>query len=150
MYWSRIQIKTWCIGLYFTSPYVQSRVDSTHLPWANPMLYSTLTLCQSRLYPPVGDFGFGLCIPGPSAAFIKHVRSCMYVVKYTCTSFLTSQMLFLPCISFFRLTYQLLYLTHIGFIPFPCISSSFQPSGAFPLSIINFSSRSLDAFPSMH
>jgi hypothetical protein len=37
---------------------------TTHLPWAplgNPTPESTLTLCQSRLYPPVRDFGFGIC-----------------------------------------------------------------------------------------
>jgi hypothetical protein len=27
----------------------------------NPIPESTLTLCQSRLYPPIRDFGFGLC-----------------------------------------------------------------------------------------
>jgi hypothetical protein len=33
---------------------------------------STLTLCQSRLYPPVSDFGFGLWILG-------HLRKLFYV-----------------------------------------------------------------------
>jgi len=37
--------------LTITSPYVPFRVDSAHLTWA--------TLCQSRLYPPVRNFGFG-------------------------------------------------------------------------------------------
>ncbi len=32
----------------------------THLPWATPMTEPVLTLCQSRLYPPVRDFEFGL------------------------------------------------------------------------------------------
>jgi hypothetical protein len=51
--------------LTLTSPYAHSSPESTptHLPWAlgNPRPESTLTLCQSRLYPPVRDFGFGLC-----------------------------------------------------------------------------------------
>ncbi len=55
--------------LTITSPYVHSRVDSNTFtmggqPYArvdlNPMPESTLTLCQSRLYPPVMNFGFGL------------------------------------------------------------------------------------------
>ncbi len=44
-----------------TSPYVHSRVDSNTFTMGNPMPESTLTLCQSRLYPSVRDFGFGLC-----------------------------------------------------------------------------------------
>ncbi len=43
-----------------TSPYVQSRVDSKTFTIGNPMPKSTLTLCQSRLYPPVRDFRFSL------------------------------------------------------------------------------------------
>ncbi len=39
--------------LAITSPYM-SNATPTHLPWA--------TLCQSRLYPPVRDLGFGLCL----------------------------------------------------------------------------------------
>jgi hypothetical protein len=40
--------------LTITSLYVHSKVNyNTFIPWA--------TLCQSRLYPPVRDFGFGLC-----------------------------------------------------------------------------------------
>jgi hypothetical protein len=42
-----------------TSPYIHSRVDSNTFTMGNPMPKSTLTLCQSRLYPPVRDFGFG-------------------------------------------------------------------------------------------
>jgi hypothetical protein len=42
-----------------TSPYVHSRVDSSTFTMGNPMPESTLTLCQSRLYLPVRDFGFG-------------------------------------------------------------------------------------------
>jgi hypothetical protein len=47
----------WEMGHYAEVDYslalcpLQSRLP-THLPWA--------TLCQSRLYPPVRDFGFGL------------------------------------------------------------------------------------------
>ncbi len=43
-----------------TSPCVNSRVDSNTFTLGNPMPESTLTLCQSRLYPPVRNFGFGL------------------------------------------------------------------------------------------
>jgi hypothetical protein len=46
--------------LTVTSPYVHSRVDSNTFTMGNPMPESTLTLFQSRLYPPVRDFGFGL------------------------------------------------------------------------------------------
>jgi hypothetical protein len=48
--------------LNITSPYVHSRVDSITFTMGNPMPESTLTLCQSRLYPTVWDFGFGLRI----------------------------------------------------------------------------------------
>ncbi len=51
--------------LTLTSPhlmtYVLSRVDSNAFTMGNPLPESTLTLCQSRLYPTVRDFGFGLC-----------------------------------------------------------------------------------------
>ncbi len=41
--------------LTITSPYAHSRVESnTYTPWA--------TLCQCRLFSPVRDFGFGLCL----------------------------------------------------------------------------------------
>jgi hypothetical protein len=61
----QIQRKAWCMGvgvpeLTITSPYVHSRVDSNTFNTGNPMPESTLTLCQSRLYPPFRDFGFGL------------------------------------------------------------------------------------------
>ncbi len=39
---------------------VDSRVDSNTF-MGNPMPESTLSLCQSRLSPPVRDFGFSLC-----------------------------------------------------------------------------------------
>jgi hypothetical protein len=42
--------------LTITSPYV----DPNAFTMGNPMPESTLTLCQSRLYPPVRDFGFCL------------------------------------------------------------------------------------------
>ncbi len=38
---------------------LQSRLDTFNI--GNHMPESTLTLCQSRLYPPVRVFGFGLC-----------------------------------------------------------------------------------------
>ncbi len=44
-----------------TSPYVHSRVDYDTFTMGNPMPESTLTLCRSKLYPAVRDFGFGLC-----------------------------------------------------------------------------------------
>jgi len=58
------------LELTISPPYVNSRVDSKHIylgpPYAsvdlNPMPESTLNLCQSRLYPPVRDFGFGLSV----------------------------------------------------------------------------------------
>jgi hypothetical protein len=43
-----------------TSPYVHSRVDSNTFTMGNPMPESTLTLCQSQLYPPVREFGMDL------------------------------------------------------------------------------------------
>jgi hypothetical protein len=46
--------------LTITSSNVRSIVDSNTFIMGNPMPESTLTLCQSRLYPPVRDFGFGL------------------------------------------------------------------------------------------
>jgi hypothetical protein len=48
--------KTWCMGpmpeLTITSPYIDSRVDYNTFTMGNPIPESTLTLCQSRLYPP--------------------------------------------------------------------------------------------------
>ncbi len=44
-----------------SSPYIHFSVDSNTCTMGNPKPESTLTLCQSRLYPPVRDFGFGLC-----------------------------------------------------------------------------------------
>ncbi len=49
-----------------TSPYVDSRVDSNIFTIDNPRRESTLTQCQSRLYPQVRDFVFGLW------SFINH------------------------------------------------------------------------------
>ncbi len=46
--------------LTMTSPYVYYRVDSYTFTMGNPMPESTLTLCQSLLYPPVRDFAFAL------------------------------------------------------------------------------------------
>jgi hypothetical protein len=47
--------------LTITSPYVPSeRVDSNTFNIGNPTSELNLTLCQSRLYFPVRDFGFGL------------------------------------------------------------------------------------------
>ncbi len=57
-----IQRKTWCMVPYTevdyktSSLYVQSCVDSKTFRMEYPMPESTLTLCQSRLYPPVRDF----------------------------------------------------------------------------------------------
>ncbi len=45
-----------CFEVDLTSPYV----DSNTFTMGNLMPESTLTLCQSRLYSPVRDFGFGL------------------------------------------------------------------------------------------
>jgi hypothetical protein len=44
--------------LTITSPNVHSRVDSNTFTMGNSMPESTLTLCQSRQYLPVRDFGF--------------------------------------------------------------------------------------------
>ncbi len=53
-----------CMGPYagatITSPDVHSRVDSNTFTTGIPP-ESNLNLCQSRLYPLVRDFGFGLC-----------------------------------------------------------------------------------------
>jgi hypothetical protein len=46
--------------LTITSFDAHSRVDSNTFTMGNPMPESILTLCQSRLYPPVRDLGFGL------------------------------------------------------------------------------------------
>jgi hypothetical protein len=57
-------------GVDKTSPCVHSRVDSrvdsNAFTMGNPMSETTLTLCQSRLYPPVRDFGFGLSLVPPA------------------------------------------------------------------------------------
>jgi hypothetical protein len=46
--------------LSITSSYVDPRVNSNTFTMGNHMTVSTLTLCQSWLYPSVRDFGFGL------------------------------------------------------------------------------------------
>ncbi len=46
--------------LTITSPYIHSRVDFKIFTVGNSLPESTLALCQSRLYPIVRDFGFGL------------------------------------------------------------------------------------------
>jgi hypothetical protein len=51
--------------------YYHFRVDSNTFTVGNPMPESTLTLCQSRLYPPVRDLGFGLCSHGPRALYTE-------------------------------------------------------------------------------
>jgi hypothetical protein len=48
--------------LTINSHCVHSRLGSNTFTMGNPMPESTLTLCQSRLYPPVSDCGFGLCL----------------------------------------------------------------------------------------
>jgi hypothetical protein len=48
------------LELTITSPNVHSRVDCNTFTMGNPLPESTLTLRQSRLYPLVTDFGFGL------------------------------------------------------------------------------------------
>ncbi len=66
-YWGRIQRKTWCMGPYAGVDYnlklfpLQSRFQHNNYG-QRYMPEATLTLCQSRLYPPVRDFKFGLCI----------------------------------------------------------------------------------------
>jgi hypothetical protein len=61
--------------LTITSPYVHSRVDSNTFTMSNPMPESTLTLCQSRPYPPVRDLGFGLRVrPTPKGMQVEITR----------------------------------------------------------------------------
>ncbi len=47
-------------GVDYNPPYVDSRVNSNTRAMVNPMPQSILTRCQSRLYPLVRDFEFGL------------------------------------------------------------------------------------------
>ncbi len=61
----RIQRKTSCVGPYDGAdyePHLTSTPESSSntFTMGNPMPESTFTLCQSRLYPPIRDFGFGL------------------------------------------------------------------------------------------
>jgi hypothetical protein len=53
-------------GVTITSLYVHSRVDANTFTMGNPMPESTLTLCQSQLYPPVRDFGLASGSPASS------------------------------------------------------------------------------------
>ncbi len=46
--------------LTIISPYVLSRVDSNTFTNGQPYARVDLNLCESRLHPPVRDFGFGL------------------------------------------------------------------------------------------
>ncbi len=47
----------------------------------NPMPESTLTLCQSRLYPLAKDFGFGLCICCWQQLLGREERCCCMIVS---------------------------------------------------------------------
>ncbi len=75
-----------------SSPYVHSRVDFSTFTMGNPMPESTLTLCQSRLYPPARDFLFGLCAlanrsntsTGKSRNFIFHHMSSYVPLIHVC------------------------------------------------------------------
>ncbi len=51
-------------GVDYTSPYgpIPESTPNT-FTMGNPIPELTLTICQSRLYPPVKDFGFGLNVP---------------------------------------------------------------------------------------
>jgi hypothetical protein len=60
----------------------------------NPMPESTLALCQSRLYPPVGDFGFGLWMVPTGAGvqmpanitlaqqYLQHLQLCIFCLIF--------------------------------------------------------------------
>ncbi len=48
--------------LQYVCVYASAKVDFSTLTMGNPMPESALTLCQSRLYSPVRDLGFGLRI----------------------------------------------------------------------------------------
>ncbi len=67
--WGRIQRKTWWMEPYAGVDYnlalcpLQSRLQNIYREQPS-LSESTLTLCQSRLYPPVRDFGFCLCCLG--------------------------------------------------------------------------------------
>ena len=71
---SKEKLAVWdrMLELTITSPYVH-RVDSNTFTcvMGNPMPESTLTLRQSRLYPPVRDFGFGLSWPSISIIALR-------------------------------------------------------------------------------
>ncbi len=62
----RIQRKTWCMGPYAVVDYnvtlcpLQSQLQHMYSTMGNSIPESTLTLCQSQLYPSVRDLGFGL------------------------------------------------------------------------------------------
>ncbi len=86
----RIQKKTLCMGPYagvdYNLTYVHSRVDSNTFTKGNPMPELTLTLCQSRLYPPVRDFGFGLCFLLCIAIYRLNV-TCQKILSSHCRHF---------------------------------------------------------------
>jgi hypothetical protein len=56
IYWGRIQRKTWCVGPYAGVDYNLTLSTPTSTPTHLP----NATQCQTRLYPPVRGFGFGL------------------------------------------------------------------------------------------
>jgi hypothetical protein len=62
--------------LPITSSYVHSRFDFNTFTMGNHVPESTLTLSQSRHYPPVRDFGFGLCthLRNPFPRIWTHIR----------------------------------------------------------------------------
>ncbi len=81
----------------------ESRVDSNTFTMGNPMPESTSALCQSRLYPPDRDLGFGLWAPSakPIAVYSPvchggiYIHKCklyyIYLLKLTYTNHLSAQ-----------------------------------------------------------
>ncbi len=61
--WGQIRRNSWCMGPYL-SLFICITPESNTFTISNSLPESTLTLCQSRLYPPVRDFDFGLWILG--------------------------------------------------------------------------------------
>ncbi len=88
--------------LTITSPFVHSRVDSNTFTMGNPMPGSTLTLCQSQLYPPDRDFGFGFgFVPGMAifSGFLrrKTVRKNFNLLRLGTTIFFLKLVTFTVC-----------------------------------------------------
>jgi hypothetical protein len=101
--------------LTITSPYVNSRVDSNTFTKGNPMPESTLTQCQSRLCPPVKDFGWIWPVDFGTAS-VRHLHHS--AISYPELGYIssTSRLLLIQKLGYISSTSRLLFIHKLVYI----------------------------------